>query len=73
MLLLLNKFDSYFQIFVKYRQDFVNLSILAVMKQIFKAVKKKTSNGLKRAFNAYSRGFMKLYGPAIEAGVNPFM
>ena len=43
------------------------------MKQIFKAIKKKTSNGLKRAFNAYSRGLIKLYGPVIEAGVNPFM
>ena len=43
------------------------------MKQIFKTVKKKTSNGLKRAFNAYSRGFIKLCGPLIEAGVNPFV
>lgn len=38
-----------------------------------KRLKLKTMIALKRASNAYLRNFMKIYGPAIEAGLNPFI
>ena len=45
------------------------------MKKIFRTfkTKTKTTSTLKRAYSAYSRNFMEVYGPAIRAGVNPFM
>ena len=43
------------------------------MKKIFRKFKKKTTNALKRACKAYSRSFMEMYGPALRAGVNPFI
>ena len=43
------------------------------MKKIFRNFKTKTTSTLKRAYNAYSRNFMKVYGPTIKAGLNPFM
>ena len=43
------------------------------MKQIFRTFKAKTTSTLKRAYSAYSLSFMEVYGPAIRAGVNPFM
>ena len=43
------------------------------MKKIFRTFKAKTTSTLKRAYNAYSLSFMEVYGPAIRAGVNPFM
>ena len=43
------------------------------MKKIFKTFKAKTTSTLKRAYSAYSLSFMEVYGPAIRAGVNPFM
>lgn len=43
------------------------------MKRIFKTFKSKTTNTLKRAYNAYSRNFMEVYGPVLNAGVNPFL
>ena len=43
------------------------------MKKIFRTVKAKTTSTLKRAYSAYSLSFMEVYGPAIRAGVNPFM
>lgn len=43
------------------------------MKKILKTFKTKTSNVMKRAYRNYSRSFMKVYGPTIKAGLNPFM
>ncbi len=43
------------------------------MKKIFRTFKTKTTSTLKRAYNAYSRNFMEIYGPIIKAGMNPFM
>lgn len=43
------------------------------MKKIFRTFKAKTTSTLKRAYSAYSVNFMEVYGPAIRAGVNPFM
>ena len=43
------------------------------MKKIFRTFKAKTTSTLKRAYSAYSLSFMEVYGPAIKAGVNPFM
>lgn len=43
------------------------------MRKILKTFKTKTSNVMKRAYKSYSHGFTKFYGPAIEAGLNPFI
>ena len=43
------------------------------MKKIFRTFNAKTTSTLKRAYSAYSLSFMEVYGPAIRAGVNPFM
>ena len=43
------------------------------MKKIFRTFKAKTTSTLKRAYSAYSLSFMEVYGPAIRAGINPFM
>lgn len=44
-----------------------------IMKKLFKTFKTKTSDVLKNAYSNYSNNFMKIYGPSIKAGMNPFM
>ena len=42
------------------------------MKKILMTFKTKTISTLKRACKAYVRNFQEIYGPVINAGVNPF-
>ena len=43
------------------------------MKKLLKTFSAKTSSMMKSAYRSNSHGFMKVYGPTIKAGLNPFM
>lgn len=44
-----------------------------IMKKFLKTFSSKTSSMMKRVYKRNSHGFMKVYGPTIKAGLNPFM